>query len=86
MSVKTERIIMRNLAHHQAIQINAALGEDIWKELGRLEIADNIAEDQAIQVNYGMSLEAFAFLADRQAKAIHMRRDSAHDYSKATNR
>ena len=86
VSEKTVRIIMRNLAHHQAIQINAALGEDTWKDINRLEIADNVAEDQAIQVNYAMSLEVFSMLTERQAKTVNQRRDSAHDFSKAMNR
>lgn len=35
------------------------MGEDIWKDLdGRVVIQDNVAQDQAAQFNYPISLEA----------------------------
>ena len=73
MSLKTERIILRNTAQQQSIQINAALGEDIWKELNRLVIKDNIAKDQAVQLNYGTTLEAALLLLNIQDKRIAAR-------------
>ncbi|CAO2651615.1 Nn.00g041850.m01.CDS01 [Neocucurbitaria sp. VM-36] len=72
--LKTERIILRNTARQQALQINAALGEDIWKELNRLVIKDNVAEDQAVQVNYGIALEAAMVLLNVQDKRIAARK------------
>lgn len=61
--VKRERIILRNTARNQALQINAAVGEDIWKDVGRLVIKDNMAEDEAMQFNHGMELDvALSFI------------------------
>jgi hypothetical protein len=65
---KTERIILRNTARHRAMQINAAIGKDIWKRINRLEIKDNVAEDQALQVNHGLSLEVALKLFDLHDK------------------
>lgn len=70
LSVKTERIILRNTARHHAIQINAALGDDIWKELNRLVVKDNIAEDNAMQLNYGVTAEMGLRLLDIQSQRI----------------
>jgi hypothetical protein len=80
----TSRIILRNMAKHQALQINAAVGDDIWKNINRLVIKDNVAEDQAIQINHGNSLEVTMALinlqgqiiAARQKMPAHHRRDS----------
>jgi hypothetical protein len=56
--VSIERIILRNMAKNQAMQINAPVGEDIWKSIDRIVIEDNIAEDEAVQINYPNTLEA----------------------------
>jgi hypothetical protein len=74
--MKMERIILRNTARHQAMQINAALGEDIWKEIDRLVIKDNVAEHQAVQVNHGTTIETFMFLTDYQDRKIAARQKS----------
>ena len=71
--MKMERIILRNTARHQAMQINAALGEDVWKEMDRLVIKDNVAEDQAVQVNHGTTIETFMFLVEHQDRKIAAR-------------
>lgn len=55
--VSTERIILRNMAKDQALQINAAIGEDIWKEIDRIAIEDNVASNDAIQINHSNTLE-----------------------------
>ncbi|KAF2686953.1 hypothetical protein K458DRAFT_441624 [Lentithecium fluviatile CBS 122367] len=83
--VKTERIILRNLARDQAFQINAALGKDIWKDINRLVIEDNVAENQAVQINHGTTFEAAKFMRAWQKETIvlvgqqasTLRRDSA---------
>lgn len=85
--VKTERIILRNSARHQALQINAALEEDIWKGISRLVIRDNVAEDQAVQVNHGMTLGVTKYLLAEQNRRItesskipeRKRHDSVHE-------
>ena len=69
-SVKTERIITRNIARNQALQINAALEEDLWKNVNRLKIHDNVAEDQSLQVNYAMTREMFSMVSDQRNKVM----------------
>jgi hypothetical protein len=68
--VRTERIITRNTVRNQALQINAALEKDMWKEINRLTIQDNVAEDQSLQVNYAMSHKSISMLFDRQDRVI----------------
>ena len=55
--VSTERIILRNMAKNQAMQINAPVGKDIWKNVDRIVIEDNVAQDEAVQINYTNTLE-----------------------------
>jgi hypothetical protein len=82
--VSIERIILRNMAKNQAMQINAPVGEDIWKSIDRIVIEDNIAEDEAVQINYPNTLEAMMTLlrlknemsTARQEKSSYKRRDS----------
>jgi hypothetical protein len=69
----TSRVILRNMARHQALQINAAVGDDIWKNINRLVIKDNVAEDQAIQINHGTTLEVTMALINLQGKIIAAR-------------
>jgi hypothetical protein len=56
------------MAQHQSCQINGPVGEDIWKDLGRLEIRDNIAKDQAAQFNYAISLNALKAVMELHGK------------------
>ncbi|KAB2107682.1 hypothetical protein AG0111_0g4670 [Alternaria gaisen] len=44
LSIKTERITARNIARNQALRINAALEEDLWKDVNHLNIHDNVAD------------------------------------------
>jgi hypothetical protein len=55
--VTTERIILRNMARDQALQINAPIGKDLWKAIDRIVIEHNTAEGEAVQVNYNNTLE-----------------------------
>lgn len=73
---KKERIIISNMALHESLQINGALGEDIWKDYQRLEIRDNTAKDTAVQINYGMNLDAFKIAMS--AHAENLRAASGH--------
>jgi hypothetical protein len=66
--VKTERVITRNTARDQALQINAALEEDMWKDINRLKIQDNVAENQSCQVNYPISRDIFSMVLEQQNK------------------
>jgi hypothetical protein len=70
LPVKTERIITRNTARNQALQINAAVIEDLWKDVNHLKIHDNVAEDESTQVNYAMNREVFSMLVERRNKVV----------------
>lgn len=76
------------MAMHQSCQINCPVGEDIWKDLvGRLEIRDNVAKDQAAQFNYAISLDALKVVMEAHGKNMkavsapkrRKRRDSAQE-------
>jgi hypothetical protein len=80
-----ERIVLNNMARDQAIQINAPLGKDIWKNVDRTVIKNNTAENDAVQINYINTLEDTMALmthrselkiAEQQHKSSHTRRDS----------
>ena len=65
---KTERIVLQNTTRDQALQINCAIGEDMWKDIDRVVIKRNRAGDKSMQVNYAMSLEVvLAVLKQQQA-------------------
>ncbi|EDU45107.1 conserved hypothetical protein [Pyrenophora tritici-repentis Pt-1C-BFP] len=68
--LKTERIVRRNEVHNKALQVNAALGEDLWKDVNRLVIEDNKADSQGIQINYAMPRDMMMMMLDQQSKAI----------------
>ncbi|OAL01576.1 hypothetical protein IQ06DRAFT_125905 [Phaeosphaeriaceae sp. SRC1lsM3a] len=77
--VSTERIILRNMAKDQALQINAAIGEDIWKEIDRIAIEDNVASNDAVQINHSNTLEvtlALLKVTYEMRTATNKRRDS----------
>ncbi|KAI8930929.1 hypothetical protein NX059_011944 [Plenodomus lindquistii] len=69
--VKTERIIIRNVSRNQAIQINAAIGKDLWSSIDRLVVRDNVAEDDSMQFNHAMELDvALKLFACRDAPVM----------------
>ncbi|KAI4948169.1 hypothetical protein J4E91_006163 [Alternaria rosae] len=68
--VKIERIIVDNSTHNQALQINAPLETDPWKDLPSLTIRGNVAADQSLQVNYAMDHKSLAMLLQLQDIAI----------------
>ncbi|KAH8645270.1 hypothetical protein IG631_02734 [Alternaria alternata] len=70
LPVKTERIITRNTARNQALQINAAVIEDLWKDVNHLKIHDNVAEDESTQVNYAMNREVFSMLFEQRNRVV----------------
>jgi hypothetical protein len=80
-----ERIVLSNMAKNQAIQINAPIGKDIWRNIDRIVIKNNIAENDAVQINYVntledtmalMTLRSKLNIAEKQNKLLHTRRDS----------
>jgi hypothetical protein len=62
LPIKTERII--------TLQINAAVIEDLWKDVNHLKIHDNVAEDESMQVNYAMTREAFSVVLEQRNKVV----------------
>jgi hypothetical protein len=81
----TERIILYNMARDQALQINAPMGNDIWKTVHRIVIKNNTAEGDAVQINHTNTLEETMALmrlhtelkiAERQEVSSYTRRDS----------
>jgi hypothetical protein len=81
----TERIILYNMARNQALQINAPMGNDIWKTVHRIVIKNNTAEGDAVQINHTNTLEDTMALmrlhtelkiAERQEVSSYTRRDS----------
>jgi hypothetical protein len=40
------------MTQDQAVQVNGPIGEDLWKDISRLEIRDNRALGRSIQINY----------------------------------
>lgn len=79
---KVERIVLRNTAKQQSLQVNAAIGEDICKHITRLIIKDNVAEHEAIQINHGNTLEATLLIFDQQDKRIAEARQRASKYQR----
>lgn len=75
---RTERIVVRNTARNQAAQINAPVEIDIWKDVDRLVIEDNVAEDQALQINYGTTFEITSKLMDRQERILEVPHSKRH--------
>ena len=73
-SNRTERIVARNAVRNQAAQINAPVEIDIWKDVNRLVIEDNVAEGQGLQINYGTTFKIMSTLMDQQEDRIAVRR------------
>ncbi|KAF7943340.1 hypothetical protein EAE96_011267 [Botrytis aclada] len=53
------RIILNNVAREKAVQINAPIGEKGWREAFQLEIRDNEATGNSIQINHAISEDLF---------------------------
>jgi hypothetical protein len=70
----TERIVIGNSTKAQALMVNAAVGEDIWKDLDRLEIRENIAEDSSTMVNHAISKDVLKLMMDRQDLRVERER------------
>jgi hypothetical protein len=75
--VSTERIILRNMAKNQALQINAPVGKDIWKNINRIVIEDNVAQDKAVQINYSNTLEVAIALLKLNSEMITARQENS---------
>ena len=64
--VFTERIVIGNSTKPQALMINGAVGEDLWKDVDRLEIRNNHAEDASTMVNHAISFEVLKWMMQYQ--------------------
>ncbi|KAF2501643.1 hypothetical protein BU16DRAFT_556120 [Lophium mytilinum] len=53
------RTIRKNTTRQQALQFNAPIGTDLWKDLDHLNIHENTAEDQSRQFNYAQTMDVY---------------------------
>lgn len=66
----TSRNIRENHASGSALQVNTAIGEDVWKDMGSVTIEGNQAGGTASQWNYPISADTFlAALEMRQGRS-----------------
>jgi hypothetical protein len=64
----TERIVVGNSTEAQALMINGAVGEDLWKDIDRLEIRGNNAGVSSTMVNHAISFEVLKWMMQYQGK------------------
>ena len=57
--IETSRIVVNNMTEDQALQINGPIGVEGWREAIKLEIRNNKAAGNAIQLNHGIQMEVF---------------------------
>jgi hypothetical protein len=57
--IEDSRIVIENMTEEQALQINGPIGEKGWREVSHLEIRNNRAAGNSIQLNHGTSMEIF---------------------------
>lgn len=53
------RPVLENVTKEQALQTNGPVGEKGWREVSQLEIRSNTADGRSIQLNHGISTDAF---------------------------
>ena len=59
-SVERRAITIRNnITRDQALQINAPIGSDLWKNLSKLDIFENVAEGNSRQFNYAQNMDVY---------------------------
>jgi len=63
-AIKTERIVINNASRGYAVQVNAPLDTDMYKDLSSLRIQDNVAEEQSVQINYGTTTKSLSILLE----------------------
>ena len=63
-AIKTERIVINNASRGYAVQVNAPLDTDMYKDLSSLRIQDNVAEEQSVQINYGTTTKSLSILPE----------------------
>ncbi|KAF7912335.1 uncharacterized protein EAF01_001356 [Botrytis porri] len=55
----SSRNVMRNVTRDQALQINGPIGEKGWREVSQLEIIENEAAGNGLQINHAISEDMF---------------------------
>ncbi|TGO69373.1 hypothetical protein BELL_0777g00010 [Botrytis elliptica] len=55
----SSRVVLKNVSRDQALQINGPIGEKGWREVSQLEIRDNEAAGNGLQVNHAISEDMF---------------------------
>ncbi|KAF7928949.1 uncharacterized protein EAE97_009791 [Botrytis byssoidea] len=55
----SSRVVLKNVTRDQALQINGPIGEKGWREVSQLEIRDNEAAGNGLQVNHAISEDLF---------------------------
>jgi hypothetical protein len=64
-----ERIIIGNSSEGQAIQLNAPIGEDLWREIS-VRIENNMAGGNSTQFNFPSKWETTKYMLERQERLI----------------
>ena len=57
--------VQKNITRDLALQFNAPIGTDLWKDINELSIEFNEAEDQSRQFNYAQTMDVYL---DQMAK------------------
>jgi DNA phosphorothioation-dependent restriction protein DptG len=69
------KIVLDNLTEDQAMQINGPVGKQEWHQVSHLEIKNNKATGNSVQINDGMSSEAFAMLLQSHQVTLEREKD-----------
>ncbi|KAL9083441.1 MAG: hypothetical protein Q9165_008517 [Trypethelium subeluteriae] len=72
-----ERIICNNTTEPLALMVNGPIGEDLYRHVSRLEVKDNIAKEEDIQINYATSMNDFQSIMEQRKLAIAMKYGAA---------
>lgn len=68
----TKRVTLNNVAESRSFQVNAPIGEDIYKDVDCVIIKNNKAGSQAMQINYALDYELALRMLDIQGKMAAM--------------
>lgn len=63
----SSRIVRNNLTYNQALQVNAPIGTEGWREVNSLTIKDNVARDESTQINHAVGKDVFLALLARHS-------------------
>jgi len=66
----SSRIVVDNVTEDQALQINGPVGKREWYQVSHLAIKSNKASGQSMQINDGLSTEAFTLLLQSHSSSV----------------